>query len=53
MVAGLVAGLERKNRWRLAGRAGEVSRDEMQRRLRRTGWDIDGVDDDVRGYVVE
>src|SRR5580700_6471325 len=33
-VSGLVAGLERKNGWTLAERAGEVSPDEMQRLLR-------------------
>jgi hypothetical protein len=34
-VSGLVAGLERKNGWTLAERAGEVSPDGMQRLLRR------------------
>jgi SRSO17 transposase len=52
-VSGLIAGLERKNRWTLAERAGEVSPDGMQRLLRRAGWDIGGVRDDVRDYVVE
>jgi SRSO17 transposase len=52
-VSGLVAGLERKNGWTLAERAGEVSPDGMQRLLRRADWDIDGVRDDVRGYVIE
>ncbi|MBF6470118.1 IS701 family transposase [Nocardia beijingensis] len=52
-VAGLVAGLERKNGWTLAERAGEVSPDGMQRLLRRADWDIDGVRDDVRAYVAE
>jgi len=52
-VAGLVAGLERKNGWTLAERAGEGSPDGMQRLLRWADWDIDGVRDDVRGYVVE
>ncbi|GAF47539.1 hypothetical protein RW1_041_00870 [Rhodococcus wratislaviensis NBRC 100605] len=47
-VAGLVAGLERKNGWTLAERAGEVSPDGMQRLLRRVDWDVDGVRDDVR-----
>ena len=50
-VSGLVAGLERKNGWTLAERAGEVSPDGMQRLLRRADWDVDGVRDDVRGYV--
>ncbi|WP_280350937.1 IS701 family transposase [Nocardia abscessus] len=52
-VTGLVAGLERKNGWTLAERAGEVSPDGMQRLLRWADWDIDGVRDDVRAYVAE
>src|SRR5512132_44123 len=50
-VSGLVAGLERKNGWTLAERAGEVGPDGMQRLLRRADWDVDGVRDDVRDYV--
>ena len=38
-VSGLVSGLERKNGWTLAERAGEVSPDGMQRLLRRADWD--------------
>jgi SRSO17 transposase len=52
-VSGLVAGLERKNGWTLAEWAGEASPDGMQRLLRRADWDVDGVRDDVRGYVIE
>ena len=52
-VSGLVAGLERKNGWTLAEHAGEVRPDGMQRLLRRADWDVDGVRDDVRDYVVE
>jgi SRSO17 transposase len=52
-MSGLVAGLERKNGWTLAEQAGEVSPDGMQRLLRWADWDIDGVRDDVRDYVVE
>jgi SRSO17 transposase len=52
-VSGLVAGLERKNGWTLAKWAGEVSPDGMQRLLRRADWDVDGVRDDVRAYVIE
>jgi SRSO17 transposase len=52
-VSGLVAGLERKNGWTLAERAGEACPDGMQRLLRRADWDVDGVRDDVRDYVVE
>lgn len=52
-VSGLVAGLERKNGWTLAEQAGEFSPDGMQRLLRRADWDVGGVRDDVRGYVME
>src|SRR5246500_4955433 len=52
-LCGLVACLERKNGWTLAEHAGEVSPDGMQRLLRRADWDVDGVRDDVRDYVVE
>src|SRR5690348_8410725 len=52
-LCGLVAGLERKNGWTLAEHAGEVCPDGMQRLLRRADWDVDGVRDDVRSYVVE
>ena len=51
-VSGLVAGLERKNGWTLAERAGETSPDGMQRLLRRADWDVGGVRDDVRDYVI-
>jgi SRSO17 transposase len=52
-VSGLVAGLERKNGWTLAEHAGEVAPDGMQRLLRRADWDVDGVRDDLRGYVID
>jgi SRSO17 transposase len=52
-MSGLVAGLERKNGWTLAERSGEVSPDGMQRLLRRADWDVDGVRDDLRDYVVD
>src|ERR687894_1446171 len=50
---GLLAGLERKNGWTLAEHAGAVSPDGMQRLLRTAGWDVDGVRDDVRSYVLD
>jgi SRSO17 transposase len=50
---GLRAGLERKNGWTLAEHAGAVSPDGMQRLLRTADWDVDGVRDDVRGYVLD
>src|SRR5438045_4816401 len=52
-VSGLVAGLERKNGWTLAERAGEVSPDGMQRLLRHADWDTSDVRDDVRDYVAQ
>src|SRR2546421_150801 len=52
-IAGLVAGLDRRNGWTLAEHAGEASPDGMQRLLRWADWDVDGVRDDVRGYVIE
>jgi SRSO17 transposase len=52
-VSGLVAGLERKNGWTLAEWPGAVRPDGMQRLLRRADWDVDGVRDDVRDYVIE
>jgi len=52
-VQGLLAGLERKNGWTLAEHAGAVSPDGMQRLLRIADWDVDGVRDDVRSYVIE
>lgn len=50
---GLLAGLERKNGWTLAEYAGAVSPDGMQRLLRTAEWDVEGVRDDLRGYVME
>ncbi len=52
-VSGLLAGLERKNGWTLAERAGETGPQGMQRLLRAADWDVDAVRDDVRDYVVE
>ncbi|BEK89380.1 IS701 family transposase [Nocardia seriolae] len=52
-VSGLMSGLERKNGWTQAERAGEVGPDGMQRLLRKADWDVDGVRDDVRAYVIE
>ena len=50
---GLLAGLERKNGWTLAEHSGAASPDGMQRLLRTAGWDVDGVRDDLRGYVLD
>jgi SRSO17 transposase len=45
--------LERKNGWTVAEHAGAVSPDGMQRLLRTADWDIDGVRNDLRGYVLD
>jgi len=50
---GLLAGLERKNGWTVAEHAGAASPDGMQRLLRTADWDVDGVRDDLRGYVLD
>ena len=50
---GLLAGLERKNGWTPAEHAGAVSPDGMQRLLRTADWDVNGVRDDLRGYVLD
>jgi SRSO17 transposase len=52
-VSGLLPSLERKNGWTQAERAGEQCPDGMQRIQRKADWDVDGVRDDVRAYVVE
>jgi SRSO17 transposase len=52
-LGGLLAGLERKNGWTLAEHAGAVSPDGMQRLLRTADRDVDGVRNDLRGYVVD
>ena len=50
---GLLGQVERKNSWWLAEQAGELVPDGMQRLLNGSGWDADGVRDDVRSYVVQ
>ena len=52
-VLGLLAGLPRKNCWTIAEQAGDATPDGMQHLLARARWDVDGVRDDVRGYVIE
>ena len=52
-LAGLTAGLDRRNGWTIAEHAAEVSPDGMQRLLRKADWDVDGVRDDLRDMVVE
>jgi SRSO17 transposase len=50
---GLLGDVERKNGWQLAEHARETTPDGMQRLLTTARWDVDGLRDDVRDYVVE
>jgi SRSO17 transposase len=52
-VLGLLAPLPRKNCWTIAEQAGDGSPDGMQHLLARARWDMDGVRDEVRGFVFE
>jgi SRSO17 transposase len=49
---GLLGDLPRKNCWTIAEHAGDVSPDGMQHLLSRAVWDTDGVQEDLRDYVV-
>ncbi len=53
LVAGLVSGLERKNCWTIAEHTGHSTPDRLQHLLSRAVWDVDGVRDDLRRYVVD
>ena len=48
----LLADLPRKNCWTIAEHAGEATPDGMQHLLSRAVWDTDGVQKDLRDYVV-
>lgn len=50
---GLISDTRRKNGWQLAEYAGETTPDGMQRLLSTAVWDVAGVRDDLRVYVVE
>src|SRR5437762_10570538 len=52
-VRGILSGLTRKNSWTLAGYAGESDPTGMQRLLTSARWDVDGVRDDLRAWVLE
>jgi SRSO17 transposase len=52
-VRGVLSGLARKNSWTLAGYAGETDPTGMQRLLTSARWDVDGVRDDLRAWVLE
>lgn len=50
---GLLSGVERKNCWQLAERAGLARPGPMQRLLRYARWDAEADRDDVRAYAAE
>lgn len=50
---GLMSDVPRKNGWQLAEQAGELRPDGMQRLLSTSVWDVEGVRDDLRAYVME
>lgn len=50
---GLMSDVQRKNGWQLAEEAGEATPDGMQRLLSTAVWDVEGVRDDLREYVLE
>jgi SRSO17 transposase len=52
-IQGLMSDIGRKNGWQLAEYAGEATPDGMQRLLSTAVWDVEGVRDDLRDYVVE
>ncbi|MDQ0958595.1 MULTISPECIES: transposase [unclassified Streptomyces] len=52
-VQGLLSEAHRKNGLAIAHRSGARSPDGMHRLLRSANWDVDGVRDDIREFVVE
>jgi len=52
-IQGLMSDISRKNGWQLAEYGGEATPDGIQRLLSTATWDVDGVRDDLREYVVE
>lgn len=50
---GLLSQIPRKNGWQLAEEVGEQTPDGMQRLLNAAVWDVEGVRDDLRDYVIE
>jgi SRSO17 transposase len=53
LMAGMVAGLDRKNCWTIAEHRGNATPDGLQHLLARAKWDADAVRDDLRDYVIE
>src|SRR5438105_15586169 len=52
-VQGILSTLERKNGWQLAEQAREATPYGMQRLLSQAIWNVDGVPDEVRTFVLE
>ncbi len=52
-VKGLLSETKRKNGWQVAETEGELTPDGMQRVLNGSQWDVEGVRDAVREWVVE
>lgn len=52
-VKGLLSETKRKNGWQVAETEGELTPDGMQRVLNGSRWDVEGVRDAVREWVVE
>ena len=52
-VQGLLSGVERKNGWQLAEQAREATPYGMQRLLSQAVWDVDGVRDEIRAFVLQ
>jgi SRSO17 transposase len=50
---GILSCVERKNGWQLAEHAREATPYGMQRLLSQAVWDVDGVRDDLRHFVIE
>jgi SRSO17 transposase len=52
-LTGLLSPIERKNGWQLAEQLQEHGPQGVQRLLNAARWDVDGVRDDLRAYVVD
>ncbi len=50
---GILSEIPRKNSWQVAEQAKQANPYGMQRLLSRAVWDVDGVRDDLRTYVIE
>src|SRR5438034_5708557 len=50
---GILSEIPRKNSWQVAEHARQARPYGMQRLLSRAVWDVDGVRDDLRAYVLE